>query len=278
VSFAYAIVADVRSRGVWLYWEDPRGTNKVRSPFINACIDTTHRNPGEADVVVLDPDMAVTYVPNINPPWSKIPCVAHRADYLRSRLLAERGGLWLDVDAEAIRPPLDVISEFLGSRDLVGWLYPQGLVGLNFLAARSRAAALIRWVKAQDQYLESFNFHLKGWSDIGSRMLTQVVRPWRYVPARPPRRCAARLELRSSPVLENAVVELLAVAGDPHGSAFQRTVRPTTVSDLGEDQLESSMHISRPLRVSSGISRGTGQWRIGDVVGPSLGWRLAVGM
>jgi hypothetical protein len=171
------------------------------------------------------------------------------------------------LDAVAIRP-LDVIFKYLGSRDLVGWINPQGRVGVNFLAARPRAAALVRWAEAQDQYLESLNFNVKGWSDIGSSLLTQFVRPEDMHVL--DRRIVAPLDWDYANLLFSTTQSLrywlspetltVQLSNERSGRRLSRI--------SAEDLFASSMLVSRLLRMGAGIPRRTDEWRIVDAVGP----------
>lgn len=98
--------------------------------------------------------------------------VAHRADFIRSYLLAKFGGLWIDSDCIVLKP-LKPIIQLLNDYEFVGYRERSGEVTNNFMGASkdsSIAAAyyekVCRILRA-DQKIE--------WLTLGSKALTTTL-------------------------------------------------------------------------------------------------------
>jgi hypothetical protein len=258
-------MGDVSAKVIWLYWENAAGRAR-RPPFIDACIESIHRNRGSADIVVLDPSIVDSYVSNLASEWRTISTIAHRADYVRARVLSQHGGLWLDVDAIAVRQ-LDIVLDLLDSRDLVGWINPQGLVSVGFLASRPGTTAINRWVEAQDEYLHETRFEVLAWNAIGSAMLSRFVRPPDIYSL--DQRLIAPISWYEANLLFSRTQSLRHwVSRDT--LVIQLYNRETGVrlsSFAYEDLMSSNMLMSRLLRVGTAQSRKSDQWRLTDAAG-----------
>lgn len=103
--------------------------------------------------VLLDEQTVQDWWPDLDPSWRRFAEAAHRADYIRSRLLARYGGLWLDVDAVAIGK-LSGLLEVAGGADLLGWVNVEGMIAINLLAAPACSLVVSEWVVAQQRIVD----------------------------------------------------------------------------------------------------------------------------
>jgi hypothetical protein len=81
---------------VWAYWEGPK------PPHIELCLQTLRKH---TDATELGPDTAPDWTDRLDPIWRTLPRIGWRADYLRSRILIEHGGLWIDADTIVLTDP-----------------------------------------------------------------------------------------------------------------------------------------------------------------------------
>lgn len=137
-------------RILWLYWEQ----GFANAPdLVHACRRTwEERNPGW-DIRILDRDSAYAAVDMPYLPDTIIS--AHRADVLRTRLLAEHGGVWADATTWCLRPldewlPVVAHAGFFiftweeQDRHIIAQSWPR-LVGNWFIAAAPANPLIATW-------------------------------------------------------------------------------------------------------------------------------------
>lgn len=116
------------------------------------------------------------YLPDLPDAIHGIGELAHKADMIRTRLIARYGGMWLDSDALVMRD-LNWLFDFLSEYDFVGFNTRgeiteerQGL-SVNCFVARPRGEVVSRWVEAQNAKLEKREFR---WGEIGTELLDPI--------------------------------------------------------------------------------------------------------
>lgn len=134
-----------------MYWEDVPGSR--RASYLDLCLETIERH-APTPPVVLGPDDVARWVTIDRERWEQLGRPVFRSDYLRSRLLYEHGGLWLDIDTVAVAP-LERLFDALGSHEVVGFgREAGGRLFPGVMAAKPGAAVCKLWMAAQDEVLD----------------------------------------------------------------------------------------------------------------------------
>jgi Glycosyl transferase family 2/Capsular polysaccharide synthesis protein/N-terminal domain of galactosyltransferase len=157
---------------VWLYWEGdcPEWIRRCQATILAHAENARLLGPAEFDRL-RDTDRDIDL--------SRLQ-VAHRADFIRSFLLARYGGLWIDSDCIVMRRLESVLSllddsDFLAHRERSGW------VSNGFIGSRNGGRIATAFYTRICEILRS-NRPL-GWMSLGSEPLTQILNhppvPWR---------------------------------------------------------------------------------------------------
>ena len=162
---------------IWMYWEDAPG--KRKPDYLKLCFETIVKNKGNNEIIVVTPENVKDFLPDISPRIFKIRKIAHRADYIRGRLLHKYGGIWLDSDVIILKP-LD-LSAYLVENDFVGYGKDEGEPSINFFAAKANSPLLKSWVDGMDKKLLGLfpKYKLK-WTEIGYNILWPYSRDYQY--------------------------------------------------------------------------------------------------
>ena len=148
---------------IWMYWEN-RGGRMPR--YIDLCIQTVRRHRGELEVKLLNQHTVQEYLPGLRPEWHRLPRAAHKADYIRTRLVHKYGGMWLDCDIVAlqdIQPLLAIPEEHDYGCQIIG-------TSIGCFVARPGCRLLAKVIEAQDQALDSA-WSGANWNGIGNELL-----------------------------------------------------------------------------------------------------------
>ncbi|MGD9489504.1 MAG: glycosyltransferase family 32 protein [Calditrichaceae bacterium] len=163
----------------WMYWENKKGSSKPE--YLNLCLETIRKNRGATELILLDEKSVQDYItiPDIIQKTEKL---AHKADYIRARLLYEYGGIWLDSDAILLKSISDAVDPFIEKYDFVGCGKEKGHPSIWFMASRKGSPLIGQWIEKMDKTIydsvkKSFSpRHLKfqytyPWSGIGYDIL-----------------------------------------------------------------------------------------------------------
>jgi hypothetical protein len=153
------------NRTIWMYWEDRKGTHKPA--YLDLCLETIRRNSPSYDVVVLNEKTVLERLPDLRRDIFRTREIAHRADYIRARIVFEYGGVWLDSDMVLLRE-IDV-EKPLADYDFAGCSFEYGKPSIWFFAANKGADILRRWIRGMDEVL-----------DRKRRNPVRLVRPYRF--------------------------------------------------------------------------------------------------
>jgi FkbM family methyltransferase len=156
---------------VWIYWEGecPEWIVSCRKTIFTHSVDVRLVTPSLFDEMRNeDRDINLDNY-----------CIAHRADFIRSFLIAKYGGIWIDSDTivmKSLQPLLDLLITY----DFIGYRERSGFVTNNFMGARVGSRI------ASGYYQRVCNILRSGkpieWLTIGSEALTAVIEqsgiPW----------------------------------------------------------------------------------------------------
>lgn len=146
---------------IWQYWESPDGTIP---PLVQACLNSVDKFKGKYERILLTPDTIKNYVeiPEIFLKLKEkgIIKTAFFSDILRTCLLIQHGGIWMDATVLLTEELPDYITEadlFVFQNDL-----KIDLDGLNmasyFIAAKPDNIILKQTLKALEYYWKENNF------------------------------------------------------------------------------------------------------------------------
>jgi Capsular polysaccharide synthesis protein len=153
---------------IWMYWESRPGSAGMPS-FVRHCVETVRRNAGSSRVHLLDQQSVRAHLPDVRPEWGALTHLAHKADYVRTRLVLKHGGLWVDCDMCAIQP-LETLIRIPPQFDFAC----QGVAqAIGCFSARPGCDLLRQIAKAQDAVLDSSPDGF-GWNAIGNDLFGQL--------------------------------------------------------------------------------------------------------
>ncbi|MEM7703267.1 MAG: capsular polysaccharide synthesis protein [Pseudomonadota bacterium] len=144
-------------RILWLYWEQGL---EAAPDVVRACVESWQSLNPDWDIRLLDAASVAKWVEMPTMPDSI--ASAHRADVLRTRLLATHGGVWADATVWCLRPldewlPMAAYSGFF----TFNWQNPDAriitvpwprLVGNWFIAAAPGNALIAEWDRVTCEY------------------------------------------------------------------------------------------------------------------------------
>lgn len=99
-------------------------------------------------------------------------CVAHRADFIRSFLLAKYGGIWIDADCIVMRS-LSSLFELLEKYEFIGYRERSGFITNNFMGASVNSRIAIAYYQNICAILRSGE--PIEWLTLGSLTLTSTI-------------------------------------------------------------------------------------------------------
>jgi len=162
-------------RVIWQYWE----TVGKKPAFIDGLHEIAKKNAG-VEVILVTPETLPQYLPKIHPRIHQIAGIAHKADMIRSMLVKEHGGMWLDSDAVVLKK-LDWIFDLLDKYEFVcfndkgklelrpdlPWGTPP-MVRINCFASRPQGLIVSEWVRQQHAKFPRTKYR---WQEVGSEIL-----------------------------------------------------------------------------------------------------------
>lgn len=158
---------------IWMYWENTIG--KSIPPIIDLCIKTIDKHKGGLTLNVLNPETIESFLPDLRPEWHSLKRAAHKADYIRTRLVHKYGGMWLDSDMIALRN-LESLFNFPEEYD-----YACQNIGssIGCFVARPGCKILGDVIIAQDKILTN-NINNFQWNGIGNELLKKYGENYPY--------------------------------------------------------------------------------------------------
>jgi|GEM_PF-3418061 len=147
-----------------MYWESKNGSTPVH---IQLCIDSVNRHKGNLKLHLLDQNSIFDYLPDLRPEWYKLKHPAHKADYIRTRLVYTYGGLWLDCDMIVLSSLQPLFDNFPPEYD-----YACQNIGTSIgcFLARPGCCLLETIIDAQNHVIDNSGTDLT-WYGIGNELL-----------------------------------------------------------------------------------------------------------
>jgi hypothetical protein len=164
-----------------MYWEDVPGGR--RAPYLDLCFETIQRHAGSMEIVVVNRGTAFDWLADLDPgTWERLPTPVYRSDYVRTRLLHQYGGLWLDFDVIATAPLSELIQPVeTGPAEVLGWGGEIDRFYNNLFAARPRAPFLEQWIDLQDAVLDrTADWQQLSWAALGQDIVQPLARELDY--------------------------------------------------------------------------------------------------
>ena len=168
-------------RRIWAYWENPPG--QTRSEYLDLCEQTWRRHCGDDfEITCVTPESVEQHAPNLPSQWSRIPCMAHKADYLRAVLLHRNGGIWLDADTIVLQNLREMTDRLDASgSDFLGCGRPGNRPSNGIFAAKPGSLLLERYIAAMNEFLETRGEDLRfRWTELGYSLLWPLTREYSY--------------------------------------------------------------------------------------------------
>jgi hypothetical protein len=170
-----------RRHTIWSYWETAE--DQRRPAYLDLCEETWHRHCGDDfEIVRVTPENVHEYAPDLIPQWHKIPCLAHKADYLRAVLVHRHGGIWLDSDIIVLRNLREMMERLEESgSDFIGCGRPGKRPSNGIFGGKAGCDLL-------EQYIQSMNEFIKGrgddlqfkWTELGYHLLWPLSANYHY--------------------------------------------------------------------------------------------------
>ena len=158
-------------RIVWQYWE----TRGRKPAFVDGLHEIAVRNSG-CEVIQVSPETLPDYLPDLPTDVLRIGELAHKADMIRSMLVARHGGMWLDSDAIVLRdlnPLFDLLEqrEFVCFNDNARLGASKPWVRINCFLSRPGGTVVTQWVEQQHRKFPRVEY---GWEEIGTDLLHPI--------------------------------------------------------------------------------------------------------
>lgn len=158
----------MKERIIWQYWE-ARGTTPDHITRLQRLIT---KNSG-VKVVLVTPENVRSYLDDVPEAIFGIKELAHKADMLRTMLVAKYGGMWLDSDALVLKdlnPLFDLLDdhEFVGFNNKGKLGPPPPYVRVNCFLSRPGGRIVSQWVERQHSKLPKTVY---SWREVGSEIL-----------------------------------------------------------------------------------------------------------
>ena len=162
---------------VFTYWHD----EQVMPPYIRMCIDIMKDVFRDVSFRCYSRNDVIQEFPNIRPDiWD----LRHgrnisglnetaRSDYLRNKILYERGGFWLDADTLVLKD-FSQFEPVLSQYDYVGRRNEVDLIGINIIGSRQYGKIMGRYIQAQDKILDRTKV-IQACSFFGSRLISDIM-------------------------------------------------------------------------------------------------------
>ena len=159
-------------RNIWMYWESQ---GKHLPEYIALCIESIKKHKGNLSFNLLDQNSIADYLPDLRNEWHQLKRAAHKADYVRTRLVHQYGGIWIDCDMAAVgelEPLFDMPDNYdYGCQSIES--------SIGCFLAKPGCPLLAELVQEQDKVLDR-NPHDFKWYELGNGPLRKLGPSYKY--------------------------------------------------------------------------------------------------
>ncbi len=167
------------SRVVWQYWENsqkyPNGI-----PYIDLCQQSVelHQSDGKGYKLIRLNPRTITHYIKLHPLLQNVSGdsvqLAQKADYIRARLLATYGGVWLDSDVVVLRE-MDSVFEKLERTEFYGFKEQNGDPSVWAFACHRGSQLATKWADNNDRVLDETNGLGLGTGEMGHKSIAPFI-------------------------------------------------------------------------------------------------------
>ena len=168
-------------KNLWYFWDgDPM------PPICRLGVKSLLLHAEGFDVHELNCNNIHEFLPNLRKEWNKIKKWAHKADYIRPRILHEYGGIFVDVDVICLED-LSILTDALENSEATLMADEMSCTDKKWLAvgllvAKPNSPVLKKYSNLQDDCLEKRNFKVGKWHTIGGNLLNDCNMPEQIYP------------------------------------------------------------------------------------------------
>jgi len=168
---------------IWLYWDNY--PNKDTPPYIKLCWQTIRTHCGaDFKVVLINSNNVRDYLPNIRDDFFSMPQINNKSNYLRYKLLAEYGGVWLDSDTILLRSILPLLDLLTGDIDLIATASPEygyGEPESGLIISKPNGVVITRAIKIFESKMDANPpGHVFQWGTMGPAIIRAAVKGYTY--------------------------------------------------------------------------------------------------
>jgi len=160
-------------KNIWMYWESKTG--KIPK-HIQLCIDSVKKYKGDIRLNLLDQNSIIEYLPDLRPEWHQLKHPAHKADYIRTRLVYMYGGLWLDCDMLVLSDLNPLFDNFPKQYD---YACQNINTSIGCFMATPGCKLLKKVMDDQDKLLDNMTTYFQ-WNGIGNNLLELHGKDYKY--------------------------------------------------------------------------------------------------
>jgi hypothetical protein len=159
-------------RTLWMFW------GGELPDHVAACIGKVDLLRGSCPLIVVTPDTARVFAPDMPTTWESLESWAHRSDVLAPHLLHRFGGMYLDADTIAVAPVDDLLTRLSrGDEDFVAFVNSVGEPSVGVMWSRSGSDVTAVYIRLLEDTLahtdQGTELH---WVALGSPMLRDAFR------------------------------------------------------------------------------------------------------
>lgn len=245
---------------LWLYWENLPG--RETPYYILKCHESIKLHCSkDYEVVVVNQNNVRDYISDLIPEYEHLSQIAHKADYIRFKLLYNYGGIWLDSDTIVFRSLNEVIYK-INEYNFICMGYYNHFMGkifplIAFLGAKKGNELCLIMIQNMEKIIKDKvkSGQQPTWDEIGGKLLAELIisRDAYVYPAEV--FCPVPIQNTSGQI------DLFLPLKDDHKqncqTAFGQTMPNSTVGNfinfLGEKIFDADMALSYVFRKGFGI-------------------------
>jgi hypothetical protein len=162
---------------IWQYWEGPK------TDFVRLCMKTVKKNKGDFEYILVNKDSIKDFLPNLRNEIYDLKRIAHRADYIRFKLLEKYGGWWLDSDCVLYKDFNHIHQQLIDSeKDFCSTgHFPIGKPSIWFMGSKPNGAIVKKHCLLMDNKINNRGAGNIKWSEIGCKLLWLITNEENYL-------------------------------------------------------------------------------------------------